>query len=79
MVVVTGGIAMEPIPSAEQDRTLLGDRQLFEIAALTKRIEQLFQHPVDVEWAIDREGLWALQARPVTAVQASSDPTNEES
>ena len=79
MVVVTGGIAMEPIPSAEQDRTLLGDRQLFEIAALTKRIEQLFQRPVDVEWAIDREGLWALQARPVTAVQASSDPTNEES
>jgi pyruvate,water dikinase len=79
MVVVAGGIAMEPIPSAEQDRTLLGDRQLFEIAALTKRIEQLFQRPVDVEWAIDREGLWALQARPVTAVQASSDPTNEES
>jgi len=79
MVVVAGGIAMEPIPSAEQDRTLLGDRQLFEIAALTKRIEQLFQRPVDVEWAIDREGLWALQARPVTGVQASSDPTNEES
>jgi phosphohistidine swiveling domain-containing protein len=79
MVAAAGGIAMEPIPSAEQDRTLLGDRQLFEIAALTKRIEQLFQRPVDVEWAIDREGLWALQARPVTAVQASSDPTNEES
>ncbi|HET9605588.1 MAG TPA: PEP/pyruvate-binding domain-containing protein, partial [Nitrospira sp.] len=79
MVVAAGGIAMEPIPSAEQDRTMLGDQQLFEIAALTKRIEQLFQRPVDVEWAIDHEGLWTLQARPVTAFQASSDPTNEES
>jgi hypothetical protein len=37
------------------------------------RVERLLQFPVDVEWAIDREGQpWILQVRP-TAVQRSGD------
>jgi pyruvate,water dikinase len=32
-----------------------------------------------VEWVIDKEHLWILQARPVTAVQATADPTNADS
>ena len=79
LVASAGGIAMEPVPWLERKQPLLSDQQLFEVAAVTKRIERIFQRPVDVEWAIDRERLWVLQARPVTAVQASSDPTNEES
>jgi phosphohistidine swiveling domain-containing protein len=39
-----------------------------------ERIERLLQFPVDVEWAIDREGRpWILQARPITAQSSSSD------
>ena len=79
LVASAGGVAMEPVPWLERKQPPLSDQQLFEVAAVTKRIERIFQHPVDVEWAIDRERLWALQVRPVTAVQASSDPTNEES
>jgi pyruvate,water dikinase len=79
LVTVTGGIAMEPVPRLERTQPPLSDQQLFEVAAVTTRIERIFQRPVDVEWAIDRERLWALQARPVTAVQGRSDPTNEES
>jgi phosphohistidine swiveling domain-containing protein len=38
-----------------------------------ERIERLLQFPVDVEWAIDREGQpWILQARPIT-MQSSGD------
>jgi phosphohistidine swiveling domain-containing protein len=38
-----------------------------------ERVERLLQFPVDVEWAIDRDGQpWILQARPI-AVQASGD------
>jgi rifampicin phosphotransferase len=38
-----------------------------------ERVERLLQFPVDLEWAIDRDGQpWILQARPIT-VQASSD------
>lgn len=79
LIAGSHGLEMRLIPSAEQDLLLLSDQQLFEIAALTKRIEQAFQSPVDVEWAIEGERLWALQARPVTAVQPASVPTNEDS
>ena len=79
LVASADGIAMEPVSWLERKQPLLSDQQLFEVAAVTKRIERIFQRPVDVEWAIDRERLWVLQVRPVTAVQASSDPTNEES
>lgn len=38
-----------------------------------ERVERLLQFPVDVEWAIDRDGRpWILQARPIT-VQSSGD------
>jgi len=38
-----------------------------------ERVERLLQFPVDVEWAIDREGQpWILQARPIT-VQSSGE------
>jgi phosphohistidine swiveling domain-containing protein len=38
-----------------------------------ERVERLLQFPVDLEWAIDRDGQpWILQARPIT-VQASGD------
>jgi len=73
------GIAMQPLDSHERKALSLSDHQVLEIAALTKRIERVFERAVDVEWAIDRERLWVLQTRPVTAVQASSSLTNEES
>jgi pyruvate,water dikinase len=78
LIAGSGGLAMEPIPSAEQHQPFVSDDRLFEIATLAKRIEQVFQSPVDVEWAVAGERLWALQARPVTAVQPTSDPTNED-
>jgi len=34
-----------------------------------ERVERLLQFPVDLEWAIDRDGQpWILQARPITAL-----------
>lgn len=78
LVTTTGGLAMEPIALAEGERPLLSDAQLFDVAAVTKRIEQAFQTPVDVEWAMDGEGLWILQARPVTGSRTTVGMTNED-
>jgi pyruvate,water dikinase len=44
-------------------------RQWRRIAELTRRTEEIFGAPVDIEWAIDpKSTLWLLQARPITAV-----------
>ena len=79
LVAGAGGLAMEPIPSLERGRPPMSEQQVFEVAAMTKHIEGIVQCPVDVEWVIDRERLWALQTRPVTAVHPSSDLTDAES
>jgi phosphoenolpyruvate synthase/pyruvate phosphate dikinase len=39
-----------------------------QVAALVRRIAAADGLPQDVEWAIDPDGLWLLQARPMTAL-----------
>lgn len=72
------GVAMEPIPSADRGRPPLSDPQLLDVAEAAKRIEQVFQRPVDLEWAIADGRLWILQARPLTAVPTTVETTEED-
>lgn len=39
-----------------------------EVADLVRSVEAHFGRPQDIEWAIDDDGLWLLQARPITAL-----------
>ena len=45
----------------------LSEDQLGELLAVINRVELLFEHPVDIEWAIAKGSIRVLQARPVTA------------
>jgi pyruvate,water dikinase len=38
------------------------------VADLAASVEAYFGWPQDIEWAIDHDGLWLLQARPITAL-----------
>jgi rifampicin phosphotransferase len=42
--------------------------QALEVAELARRVEVHFGSPQDVEWAISGDGLYLLQARPMTAL-----------
>lgn len=46
---------------------LLGRRDRLRLARLAARARKVFAAPQDIEWAIDDDGLWLLQSRPVTA------------
>lgn len=62
---VGGGVQVEP---AGMDAPALTDDEASHIAALVHRIAEVEGTPQDVEWAIDADGLWLLQARPMTAL-----------
>jgi pyruvate,water dikinase len=47
------------------ERTL-SDAQLLELTDMLCRIEALYEHPVDIEWAYANDQLHVLQARPIT-------------
>ena len=72
------GVKEERLSPDREVRSALMDDELIELACLTKRVEQALRHPVDIEWALDKRGIWLLQARPVTVVPQSVAFTNDE-
>ncbi len=59
-----GGVEVRDVEGA--DESSLGDQQVLELAEMLGQVEELFGHPVDVEWAYAGGELHLLQARPIT-------------
>ncbi|WP_230990041.1 PEP/pyruvate-binding domain-containing protein [Rhodococcus oxybenzonivorans] len=53
---------------------LLTTAQALTLATLGRDIERLFGRPQDIEWAIDGDDIWVLQARPITTAGATAPP-----
>lgn len=53
---------------------LLSRSQVMQVASLATRVEQVFDVPQDIEWAIEGDTLWLLQARPITSLPQSIEP-----
>jgi phosphohistidine swiveling domain-containing protein len=57
------------------DEGAISARQAVGIAALARRVEEHFESPQDIEWAISASKLYLLQARPMTALPEPVDWT----
>ena len=64
----TGGTERRPVPPDLQDKQVLTDEQIKELAKYAIMIEQHYGKPMDIEWALDERTnkLFILQARPET-------------
>ncbi len=57
------------VPSEKQAKSALSDNQVMELAKLAIIVENHYQKPQDIEWAIDDLGkIWILQSRPITTL-----------
>jgi phosphohistidine swiveling domain-containing protein len=72
----TGGTALAPVPEELRHRPSLSKAQALRLARLGRRIEAVFQQPVDIEWCRTETELFILQARPVTTGRRA-DPWND--
>ncbi|HXI15256.1 MAG TPA: PEP/pyruvate-binding domain-containing protein, partial [Chloroflexota bacterium] len=61
----------ESVLPEQQDAPCLTALQAAEVAALALRAEETIGGPADVEWALQGDTLWLLQARPITTGVAS--------
>ncbi len=52
----------------ERREDAVGAAAVLAVAQLAAQVEAVFNEPQDIEWAIDNEQLWLLQARPITAL-----------
>jgi len=63
-----GNVATVDVPEEDRERFSLNDDQVQELARYALIIENHYQRPMDIEWALDGEDgkLYILQARPET-------------
>jgi pyruvate,water dikinase len=62
------GTSEVPVPDVQKTKAVLTGAQTAELAALGVKIEQLYQAPMDVEWALAGDQFFIVQARPITAL-----------
>ncbi|MFG1792410.1 phosphoenolpyruvate synthase [Nocardia sp. NPDC049149] len=60
------GCAISDVDAAHRELPVLTAAEIAEITELGRKVQAEFGTPQDVEWALDGEGLWFLQARPIT-------------
>lgn len=65
-----GGWRWVEINETEQK---MSDSKIIELAGITNRIEQHFDFPVDVEWALKDGKFFITQSRPITTLDKKED------
>ncbi|MHA1907790.1 MAG: PEP/pyruvate-binding domain-containing protein [Candidatus Thorarchaeota archaeon] len=61
------GVLNRPVSSEMSQSSSLSEDEVIELAKIGTSLEELFQSPQDVEWAIDKDGeIHVLQSRPIT-------------
>ncbi|MEK6939655.1 MAG: phosphoenolpyruvate synthase [Nanoarchaeota archaeon] len=60
----------KPIPKDSQDRQVLNEKQIKELARLGKKLEEHYKKPQDIEWAVEKEEVFIVQTRAVTTFKA---------
>ncbi|QDP97040.1 phosphoenolpyruvate synthase [Microlunatus elymi] len=63
----TGTTEVE-VPVQRRRAPVLTEAETVELADLGHRVAEHYGRPMDLEWARDKQQLWLLQARPVTAL-----------
>ncbi|MGE5177223.1 MAG: PEP/pyruvate-binding domain-containing protein [Hyphomicrobiales bacterium] len=54
-------------------RPVLEYTELHDLVTTSLRLEEAFGHPLDIEFAIEGQTLWILQARPVAALRGQEE------
>ncbi|ADJ16005.1 phosphoenolpyruvate synthase [Halalkalicoccus jeotgali] len=71
----TGETIEEEVPEGKRNERVLSDEEIAELIELGERVEDHYDTPQDVEWAIVGGEVFMLQSRPITTI---SDDAGEE-
>ncbi|MYI94703.1 hypothetical protein F4083_10360 [Candidatus Poribacteria bacterium] len=70
-------VGVQGIPESKQNTQSLSDDQLMELYQIGLQVENLYDQPMDVEWALAGDKIVLLQARPIT-VKTQTIPQSDE-
>ena len=77
-VYIEGGTAERPVPEALHRQPVLDDEAVATLTRYGATIEELYETPQDIEWALGDGEFFVVQARPITALPEpmADPPTN---
>jgi pyruvate,water dikinase len=61
----------------EQARQKISDADIIALAKIGKHLEDWYQFPQDIEWAIENGEIYIVQTRPVTTIKEMAEDTHE--
>jgi pyruvate,water dikinase len=64
----TGGTVKKPVPEDMAEKQVLEEDEIKRLTQLGKLVEEHYDFPQDIEWAIDGGELYLLQSRPITVL-----------
>lgn len=77
--VDTGSNKWEQVKEEEQESQVLFDSNIVKLAKIIKGIEDHYEFPQDIEWAVERNKIYITQSRPVTTLEnIKTDTVSEE-
>ncbi|HYQ82813.1 MAG TPA: PEP/pyruvate-binding domain-containing protein, partial [Rubrobacter sp.] len=75
-VYIEGGTAERPVPDALHRQPVLNDEAVATLTRYGATIEELYETPQDIEWALGDGEFFVVQARPITALpEPTTDPS----
>src|SRR5215213_7972354 len=77
-VYIEGGTAERPVPEALHRQPVLADEAVATLSRYGATIEELYETPQDIEWALTGGEFFIVQSRPITALPEpmADPPTN---
>lgn len=64
-----------PVPKSRIKQKKLTEKQMVALAKYATKLQQHYQKPQDIEWAIEDGEIFIVQTRPITTVQAVAQHT----
>ncbi|MFA6391730.1 MAG: PEP/pyruvate-binding domain-containing protein [Patescibacteria group bacterium] len=71
MIVQNGskGTKTVTVVKSMQEKQKLTGKQIIQLAEVCKRIEKHYNHPQDIEWAMEKNKIYITQSRPITTLK----------
>ncbi|MBI4353068.1 MAG: phosphoenolpyruvate synthase, partial [Candidatus Omnitrophica bacterium] len=63
-----GGTLEEELEENRRGAQALSDEKILELVRLGRKVEDYYEKPQDIEWALEKNKLYVIQSRPVTTL-----------
>lgn len=73
-----GGTEARKIAPHLQDKQVLSEQQVLELARIGRKIEEHFGYPQDIEWCLKDERFYIVQSRPITTLYPVPEAEDKE-